>query len=150
MAIPATWCEFGYVGYPYWISTWISSLDIQHIQILGTYLWKLSVSRVFVWICSDMSRYPYISTWSKFPDVSNNTSSELQQQLQQLQLATTEATGAQQQGSSVVKLRQQLAAAAAAAAAAAEGAATVVACTAAAATTVHGGGGFLQDQHWYQ
>ena len=43
-------------------------MDIQDIQIRVTYPWKLSISRGFVWICSDMSRYPYISAWSKFPD----------------------------------------------------------------------------------
>jgi cysteine-rich repeat protein len=43
-------------------------VDIQHIQFRVTYLWKLSISRGFVWICSDMSRYPYIPADAKFTD----------------------------------------------------------------------------------
>ncbi len=50
-------------GYPFGYPVWISK-----IQIRGTYAWKLSIGRGFVWICLDMSRYPYISAWSKFPD----------------------------------------------------------------------------------
>jgi hypothetical protein len=52
----------------HWISTWISSKDVQKNLIRGTYPWKLSVSRGFVWICTHMFRYPYISARSKFSE----------------------------------------------------------------------------------